>query len=366
LPLVILNYDQIKSPKTNPVVRECRALILNSNDFTLVGRSFPRFFNWGEVPDEMPLFNFDDFVVESKEDGSLCLLYYFDGWHGNTRGSFGLDNIQFMDFSWREAFLKAMGIFSWSELDGVLDPDLTYICEFVSPWNKVIRDYPQPKMYLLTAFHKLHELTWDELDALHGPFIRPQRYHLRSIDEIMKFLSEQADKDKTFEGVVIRDNSGRRWKVKNPAYLALHKMRGDNLYSPQNLIPFILAGEGDELLVYFNEVEQAFKFYQTQVEQYKQELLDLWEKAKEENSQKEFAMKVKNHRLSAVLFTARKTGKNPMDVLRESGDLILKHIVNYPAAKDGGTSAPTNCSTLAESYVRASGSNVSLGRSDRA
>jgi 4-hydroxyphenylpyruvate dioxygenase-like putative hemolysin len=45
---------------------------------------------------------------------------------------------------------------------------------------------------------------------------------------------------------------------------------------------------------------------------------------------------------------------------------FCKDNVNYPAAKDGGASAPTNCSALAESYVRASGSNVSLGRSDRA
>jgi hypothetical protein len=45
---------------------------------------------------------------------------------------------------------------------------------------------------------------------------------------------------------------------------------------------------------------------------------------------------------------------------------LTKQLVNYPAAKDGGASAPTNCSALAESYVRASGSNVSLGRSDRA
>lgn len=332
LPLVVLNYDQIESPKTNALVRECRALILNSQDFSLVARSFPRFFNWGEVADEMPLFDFTDCVVDSKEDGSLCVLYHFDGaWHGNTRGSFGMDNMQFMDFSWREGFLKAMGISSWESLDSVLDRGLTYICEFVSPWNKVVRTYSQPKMYLLTAFRGLHELTWDELDAVTGPFIRPERYHFKSIEEIMTFLSAMADKDKTFEGVVLRDKANRRWKSKNPTYLALHKMRGegDNLYNPKNLIPFVLAGEGDELLVYFPEVEPAFKFYLAQLEQYKQELLELWEKAKEGESQKEFAMKVKDHRLAGVLFTARKTSKNPVDVFRESGDLILKNLVKF-------------------------------------
>lgn len=82
LPLVILNYDQIESPKLDPFVREARGLVLNSNDFSLVARSFPRFFNWGEVPEEMDQFDFTDFTVQSKEDGSLALLYYFENnWH---------------------------------------------------------------------------------------------------------------------------------------------------------------------------------------------------------------------------------------------------------------------------------------------
>jgi hypothetical protein len=329
LPLVVLNYDQIESPKTHPIVRECRALILHATDFSIVGRSFPRFYNWGEVADEMPLFNFNEFVVDSKEDGSLCVLYHFNGsWHGNTRGSFGLDNMQFMDFSWREGFLKAMGVSSWEALDGVLDPSLSYICEFVSPWNKVVRTYAQPKMYLLTAFRGHEELTWAELDAVTGPFVRPERFRYSSIDEIMTFLLAQADKDKTFEGVVIRDNAGRRWKVKNPCYLALHRLRGegDNLYNPKNLMPFIVAGEGDELLNYFSEVEPAFRFYQQQFNEMLTECKELWEKAKDEEDQKSFALKVKDSRMSGILFEARKTGKSVESILRASPERLVKNL----------------------------------------
>lgn len=50
LPLVILNYDQIESPsKTHPIILECRALVLNKNDWSIVARSFSRFFNFGEL-----------------------------------------------------------------------------------------------------------------------------------------------------------------------------------------------------------------------------------------------------------------------------------------------------------------------------
>src|SRR6185436_4501314 len=60
-PLVILNYDQIESPKTHSIVRECRSLVLEMGTWNCVSKSFNRFYNWGEVQDEMKLFRFDDF-----------------------------------------------------------------------------------------------------------------------------------------------------------------------------------------------------------------------------------------------------------------------------------------------------------------
>ena len=46
--LLVLNYDQISSPKSNEITVECRALILDK-DFNVVSRSFDRFFNWKEL-----------------------------------------------------------------------------------------------------------------------------------------------------------------------------------------------------------------------------------------------------------------------------------------------------------------------------
>ena len=122
LPLVILNYDQIESPKTNPIVRECRGLVLHADTHELVARSFSRFFNWGEVVEEMPEFDFSDFIIQSKEDGSLILIYFFDGeWRVNTRGSFAQDHMQFQDFTWTHGILKALHIDHMNELDRFLD-----------------------------------------------------------------------------------------------------------------------------------------------------------------------------------------------------------------------------------------------------
>ena len=67
----------------HPVVRECRGLVLHAQTHDLVARSFPRFFNWGEMAEEMKGFDFSDFTVHTKEDGSLVLLYFFAGQHIN-------------------------------------------------------------------------------------------------------------------------------------------------------------------------------------------------------------------------------------------------------------------------------------------
>ncbi len=326
LPLTILNYDQIESPKTHPVVRECRALVLHTDTKEIVARSFSRFFNLGEVQEEMKDFDFSDFIVQSKEDGSLVLLYHFDGqWHANTRGSFGVDQIATgVNMTWRDAFCKALGVSGLHELNPILDPHMTYVCEFCSPWNKIVRRYEQPTMYLLTGFSKLNN--WQEVPVEHcdwcasafddggvmmrpALFKRPTRYHFKSIEEVQKFLDEQAAADPTFEGVVIKDRHGHRWKIKSATYLGLHKLRGegDNLYNPKNLLPFIMSGEDDELLTYYPEVKEAYYALKAEVLGEYIKVLETWIDHFDKEEQKEFALAVQGKTpLTSILFNVRK------------------------------------------------------------
>ena len=340
LPLVILNYDQIESPKTHPIVRECRGLVLDNRDWSIVAKSFNRFFNWGEVMDEQALFDFSDFIVQSKEDGSLAIIYFFDGeWHANTRGSFAYANIDFQNITWRDAMCKAMNIYDLSELKGELDETVTYIGEFCSPWNKIVRRYDNPEMYLLTAFRGSVELSPqevdEEVDELAGTlFKRPRRYNFCNIEEIQDFLQEQAINDATFEGVVIRDRHGNRWKIKSATYLGLHKLRGegDNIWNPKHLIPFVLAGEEDELLTYFPEVRSTYFEIKSQVLAAYSELLETWGNHWRVENQKEFALLVKDTPFASVLFSVRKKlgmQQRSADIkkeFRENDTLIVKKL----------------------------------------
>jgi hypothetical protein len=337
LPLVILNYDQIESPKTHPIVRECRGLVLHAETHELVARSFPRFFNWGEVREEMDNFDFSDFHTLSKEDGSLVVLYYFDGqWRANTRGSFGLDNMQYSEFTWQDAFAKALKVKSIKDLN--LVKELSYVCEFCSPWNKIVRRYTEPKMYLLTVFHKEKELDQPSVDSLSvdAKFSRPERYNFRSIEEITDFLKKMEKDDATYEGVVICDKKFNRWKVKSATYLGLHKLKGegDNLFNPKHLVPFILAGEEDELLTYFPEVKDVYNLYKMKVEEAYASLVALWKEHWQIESQKDFALSIGKTPFTGILFTLRKQyGKGQSEELlklawRDAGDTVVKFILD--------------------------------------
>lgn len=337
LPLIILNYDQIESPKTHPIIRECRALVLDSRDWSVVAKSFDRFFNWGEVAEEMSLFDFSSFMVEEKCDGSLVVIYYFENsWRINTRGSFAQDLLEFQSFTWEQGILHALGVQSLSDLDNFLDRNFTYIGEFCSPWNKIVRQYSNPVVFLLTMFSSVEEQDVTFVDT-HCPkiMVRPQRYHFESIDSIQEWLQNEAETDPTFEGVVIRDIHNRRWKIKNPRYLALHSLRGNgsNVFNPKHLLPFVLNGEEDELLQYFPEVKEAFYCLKSKVKADYAELLELYLDHKDIEGQKDFALLVKDKRYSGLLFDLRKKfgpnakSLNIKELWRSSEDQILKNTV---------------------------------------
>jgi len=143
--LLGFKYSQIDSPRTHPVVRECRGIVLEKDTWHVVAKPFDRFFNVGEVEDEFKLFDWDSFKCVNKEDGSLIIVYYYDGeWHANTSGSFGHGMAPYYDGTWRDLFWKTAKI----DKD-LLSKEHTYCFELCTPYNKVVKQYRSPRAYLL-------------------------------------------------------------------------------------------------------------------------------------------------------------------------------------------------------------------------
>jgi hypothetical protein len=211
---------------------------------------------------------------------------------------------------------------TWSDLvwdrlgdPAKLDPSLVYVCELVSPYNKIVRRYARLDMHLLTTFlnppeqpRELPDAVAQEQAAKTG-LSRPLQLSFRSLAEINEWLLKLEVEDPTFEGVVVRDRNNVRWKIKSRSYLGLHRIRGegDNVFNPKNLLPFILSGEDAELLTYFPEVTEAYTNYKTQVDSSYAQLKEVWLRSKDIPDQKTFALSIiKETPFSSVLFNLRK------------------------------------------------------------
>lgn len=347
LPLIALRYDQIESPKADPIVRECRGIVLEDGTFNLVAAVMPRFFNFGEQPELFSDFDWSDFRCDEKCDGSLIILFYYkDKWRVNTSGSFGLGECNFSGKTWGELFWSTFG-----KDKKILDEfkHLTLIFELWTPFNKVVRTYPTSKVWLLGAFEpnplmgdpecrELRAKTVDHL-ALELGLSRPESYKLKSIDEIMSLLKEKEISDKTFEGFVVRDNNNIRAKIKSATYLAIHHLLDNqNLFNPSRQVTLVLAGETGELFAVLKELMDStpelkarIELTKTEVESEWQKLKKVWEDSYQIDNQKAFALAIQGKtKFTNILFTVRKKfGKMQTieDIKRQwqdSADLITK------------------------------------------
>lgn len=332
LPLIGFKYSQIDSPRTHEVVKWSRGTVLEKGTWNLVAQPFVRFFNLGEGgPEDVKRFDWDNFRCWTKEDGSLSIVYYYAGeWHSNTSGSFGFGPISTHDVrSWRQV-VREVSNFDWDKLD----KGITYIFELCTPWNKVIRHYPVPRMVMLGAFVGPDECTPDkvvELASIAGATM-VESHDFHSIDEIEDFLAKKEKDDATFEGVVVRDLTGLRYKIKSRTYLSLAHMYGNgDLGLPKRILPFVLAGETSEVLSYFPELKDQVAEVKTKVDEEYKKLLKTWKETHGIESQKEFALAIKPQtQFTGILFGLRKvfgkdqTEENVKKAWMDSVDIISK------------------------------------------
>lgn len=290
LPLVGMSYSQIDSPKYHPIVREARGLVLEKDTWNIVARAFNRFFNLGEDQEVRDGylgqldFDWGNFVTNVKEDGSLALLYYYDGdWHMNTRGSFGLGEMGFSGRSWREVFWETWNADGRgpSKIDE-LHPDDTYVFEFWTPYNEVVRSYDKPSLFLLSVFNNVENKEYSHLYAddlaKNAGFQRPEAFEFKNADEVKAFLKTKEVSDKTFEGFVLRDKNNVRIKVKSETYLAVHHLLDNSqIFNPSRQVPLVLQGETSEVLAVLKDKIDRCPALKERIEKTKAEVEGAWD-----------------------------------------------------------------------------------------
>jgi len=324
-----LNYDQIESPKSHPIVMECRALVLNRHTLGVARRAFDRFFNHGEVPEFYADFDITRAEVFEKEDGSLIPMWFnqvSEQWEVGTRSMIFAEGDHIMGGTFREKIMAAFGVSEEEFQNKVRDLDFrcTYTFEYVGPSNRIVRRYEKDEMVLLAIRDNssAQYLSHNEVivTAAHlteqGLNVRPVKiYNMGSFDEVLAAIKELPALE---EGYVCFDPvSGKRVKLKNPVYTRLHQLRGNEV-SLKNFWQLALVGESDEFLVYFPEYSDQILPMVEEINKFRDEIDHLWADTKDIETQKDFAMAVKEHRGSGFLFEARKKNCLPSHVFNES------------------------------------------------
>jgi RNA ligase len=236
----------------NDVNRQARGLIMRE-DGTVVARPFSKFFNLGEVSESMVenLPWHEEVEIYEKVDGSCGIGYFTPGlnkvhpeWRLSTPGSMESD----------QAFHGTL-MLNLQYRDGLehLPKNCTPVFEIIYPSNRIVVDYQGESFLSLLAIFELSGEEWhprrvDQIAEKCG-FRRPRRYNVDLRGEIP--FEENA------EGYVARFASGRRVKVKSPAYLRVHRLL--NYMSPKGVIELIRGKEfGVTLLELPKGIQQDF------------------------------------------------------------------------------------------------------------
>lgn len=249
-----------------------RGLILCPSQERIVATPFPKFFNLSEFGPEFHLPE-QPFSAYEKSDGSLGIIYDYDGWHVATRGSF---------HSWQSNFAE-----KWLKENinfNFLHPETTYLVEIIHPKNRIVVKYDFEGLVLLGMYSKFgQEVSYESMNNLanNTKFNIVKKYEFNSIEDIAEKAKEL---DENQEGFVVKFENNFRVKIKGEEYLRLHKALsgitpksiwadvcyGTDLQTKKELVPEEFQDYMDRFInEYQNEFESVIKEIQEQDERTK-------------------------------------------------------------------------------------------------
>lgn len=268
---VLFKYNQINSDFNEPICLEARGLILDSLDnFKVVRMAFKKFFNLGEG--FAARLDWDTAVATEKIDGSIMSVWFARGkWHLSTNGTIDAFKAELNGVgpykTFGELFESVLPL-SWFE-NNVSNyfAHMCYTFELVSPYNKVVIDYPETKVYLLSIrnMNTLVEYPLDEVAEFAKRFnlTMPQFYYMNDEAGFRRLVEQMPE---GHEGIVVRDENGERVKIKTLLYFEMHRAKNNGVITLERIVDLIRANDHYEFLSYFPEYQSVFDDVKRQID----------------------------------------------------------------------------------------------------
>lgn len=355
--IVMLNYNQIDSPRFDPLVDDCRGLILSYDFSKVFCRPYTRFYNFGEGGDKTRNFDFSKSFVYEKIDGTLACVWYHAFkkiWCISTRKMGYAEGKTVHGNTYCQLFLQGIGlnkkttmqefsdIFENEFLDNFLDKKLfhetTFIFELVSKETRVVKRYDKTEVYLtgIRLNNEEKKQSYINIEPNLFKFKKlnvkfPKKYNMNNINELESSFNKLEPTDEGY--VCFNIQNEERVKVKNPRYVAIHHLKNNGIISPKRIVELITSGEYNEYISYFPEEKETFKTYFDAYDNLINDITNTYDRIKFIEREKEFALEAKKYIFSDVLFKLKRGKKSIKEIIENMSDdrkvkLIFKYISN--------------------------------------
>lgn len=267
--LILFKYNQINSDFNEEICCEARGLILEERTWKVVRMAFKKFFNLGES--FAAQLDWDTTVATEKIDGSIISVFFYDGkWRIATNSTIDAFKAELNGVgpykNFGELFESVLPLSRFSEFSNILAHQC-YTFELVSPYNKVVIDYPETKVYLLSIrnMNTLVEYPLDEVAefANRFGFTMPQFYYMNDEAGFRRLVEQMPE---GHEGIVVRDENGERVKIKTLLYFEMHRAKNNGVITLERIVDLIRANDHYEFLSYFPEYQSVFDDVKRQID----------------------------------------------------------------------------------------------------
>ena len=261
---ILIKYDQLVSPTlmAMPEMQDCRGIILEKGTWKVLSLAFRKFFNSEEG--NAAKIDWNTAHVLEKLDGTMIQVYY--DWHDMTwyAGTTGTANGEgevnnkngttFNDLFWDTLNNK----YTFNEC--LLNKDYVYVFELTTPYNIVVKPHGESSATLLTVRNRetLVELSGKDLEmvaiSIGVPLVKSFDINASNIGHLLKTFEGMPWYS---EGYVVVDSNFNRVKVKNPAYVHAHHLKGK--MGSHHIMGIIKTNEIEEFIATFKEREEEIK-----------------------------------------------------------------------------------------------------------
>ena len=274
--LYLVKYNKDLSDMSDEEVRYCRGIILEKDTNKLVCVPPFKSIKFEEFSCITP--QLSSTIYEEFLDGTMINLFWYGEWMISTRSKIGANCKWFSNKTFHQLFSESSTNLNYD----CLDKDNCYTFVLQHPDNRIVKEYKQPEITLVTARkldgNEYHDLDLDEIKSnLKDQNIDiniPKRYVFDSFMMALDFVNTQ---NYEFQGLVMKYN-GFRSKIRNSKYNRVKHLRGNTHNMKFNYLMLRHNNDLNNFIDYFPEYTQEFTSYKNELYEATKKLWDLYQK----------------------------------------------------------------------------------------